>query len=130
MKNLNIFVENINMETQTVFLANGDINIYPCEFEQGQQIVPGGTSVSQKGRMITHDDGTSIFKHYRTNSGSRYNILFETPHGKIKESASSVVCEIRFPKRYGKDLIAKLHAEESEKMNAFIMTRTTNTEWK
>lgn len=129
MKDNNTFVGKINMETQTVFHANGDIYIYPCEFEQGQQIVAGGIRASQKGRMITQDDGTSCFKHYRRNSGSRYNILFETPHGEIRESASSVVCVLRFPKRYGKELIATLYGDESEKMNAYIQTRPTNTEW-
>ena len=42
----NVFVESINMETQTVFHNNGSINIYPCDFELGQHIVSGGTVVS------------------------------------------------------------------------------------
>ena len=122
-------VENINMKTQTVFHSSGDINIYPCDFERGQQIVLGGTRASQKGRMITEDDGTSHFKHYRHNSGSRYHRLFTTAHGDIKESESTVIFTLRFPKRMGKALIEALYNDESEEMKAYIKTRRTMTEW-
>lgn len=129
MKKQNIFVEKINMETQTVFHTNGDINIYPCYFETNQQIVAGGNRASQKGRMITESDGTSHFKHYRNNSGCRYNRLFTTAHGDIKESESTVIFTLRFPKKYGKELITALHQEETEDMKAYIKTRKTNIEW-
>lgn len=117
------------METQTVFHTNGNINIYPCDFELGQQIVAGDTRASQKGRMITHDDGTSEFHRYRHNSGSRYNPLFNTTHGEVKESRSTVVFTLRFPKRYGKALIQQFYNQESNQMKAFINSRTTNTTW-
>ena len=129
MKQSNIFVENINMETQTVFQTNGNINIYPCEFERGQMIVARGTRASQKGRMITENDGTSHFKCYRHDSGSRYNRLFTTAHGDIKESISSVIFTLRFPKKYGKALIESLHNDETEEMKAYIKTRKDITEW-
>lgn len=37
--NKDIFIDTIKMDTQTVFHNNGSINIYPCDFELGQQIV-------------------------------------------------------------------------------------------
>ena len=37
----NIFIRNLQMETQTVFTENGNINIYPCAFELGNHIVAG-----------------------------------------------------------------------------------------
>ena len=129
MKKQNVFVENLNMETQTVYHTNGDINIYPCEFELGQQIVSDGNRASQKGRMITEEDGTSYFKRYRKNSGSRYNHLFTTAHGEVKESLSSVIFTLRFPKKYGKAIIEAMLCDETEEMKAWIKTRRTNTEW-
>ena len=57
-----IFVDEIHMETQTVFHNNGNINIYPCEFELGQQIVAGDFVASQKGRMTTEADGRPHFR--------------------------------------------------------------------
>lgn len=123
MKKKNIFVENLNMETQTVFHTSGDINIFPCDFERGQQIVAGGTHASQKGRMITEDDGTSYFKHYRHNSGSRYNRLFLTAHGDIKETTSDMIFTLRFPKKYGKSLIKTLFCEETEEMKEYLIVK-------
>ena len=123
MKKKNIFVENLNMETQTVFHTSGDINIFPCDFERGQQIVAGGTHASQKGRMITEDDGTSYFKHYRHNSGSRYNRLFLTAHGDIKETTSDMIFTLRLPKKYGKSLIKALFCEETEEMKEYLIVK-------
>ncbi len=123
MQKQNIFVENLNMETQTVFHTSGDINIFPCDFERGQQIVAGGTHASQKGRMITEDDGTSYFKHYRHNSGSRYNRLFLTAHGDIKETTSDMIFTLRFPKKYGKSLIKALLCEETEEMKEYLIVK-------
>lgn len=125
----NIFVETIKMETQTVFHNNGSINIFPCDFELGQHIVRGGRVVSQKGRMTTDDDGRSKFMPYAQNSGSRYTHLFATAHGVVKESQSSVVFTLRFPKKYGQALIESLFKEEADKMKAYIKTRNTATEW-
>lgn len=129
MKENNVFVDSINMETQTVFHADGNIDVYPCDFERGWQIVAGGTRASQKGRMITEDDGTSHFRRYRHGSGSRYNRLFSTAHGEVKESASKVIFVLRFPKRMGKALIAALLDSESREMKAYVRTQKTKTEW-
>ena len=129
MKN-RVFIGNLQMETQTVFTENGNINIYPCAFEQGQHIVcGGGGEVSQKGRMVTEDDGTSRFTPYAKDSGSRYTTLFRTAHGEVKETLGSVIFQLRFPKRLGKALIEALYRDEAEQQAAFIKTRKTETQW-
>ena len=87
------------------------------------------TQLDKLAFMITEDDGTSHFKHYRHNSGSRYNRLFTTAHGDIKESESTVIFTLRFPKRMGKALIEALYNDESEEIKAYIKTRRTTTEW-
>lgn len=117
------------METQTVFTENGNINIYPCGFEQGQHIVSGGGEASQKGRMVTDDDGTSRFTPYAKDSGARYRQLFRTAHGEVKETISDVIFQLRFPKRLGKALIESLFQEETDEQAAFIKTRRTETQW-
>ena len=108
MKHNKVFIENLQMETQTVFTENGNINIYPCTFELGQHIVSGGDSASQKGRMVTEHDGTSRFTPYAKDSGSRYTTLFRTAHGEVKETRGSVIFQLRFPKKLGKALIESL----------------------
>ena len=129
MKQLKVFIENLQMETQTVFTENGNINIYPCGFEAGQHIVSGGDCASQKGRMVTEDDGTSHFRAYAKDSGSRYNTLFRTAHGEVKETQENVIFQLRFSKRLGKALIESLYHEETEELAAFIKTRQTETQW-
>ena len=126
----NIFVESINMETQTVFHYNGSINIYPCDFELGQHIVAGGHTVaSQKGRMITDDSGRSHFRPYAVDSGHRYQRLFDTSHGEMKMTRQNIIFTLKFPKRLGKPLIEQLLDEETEMMKAYTKTRKTETYW-
>ena len=129
MKHNKVFIENLQMETQTVFTENGNINIYPCTFELGQHIVSGGDSASQKGRMVTEHDGTSRFTPYAKDSGSRYTTLFRTAHGEVKETRGSVIFQLRFPKKLGKALIESLFREETDEQAAFIKTRRTETQW-
>ena len=129
MQKKNVFIENLQMETQTVFNQNGNINIYPCGFEMGQHIVSDGNCARQKGRMVTEDDGTSHFRAYAKDSGSRYNTLFRTAHGEVKETIGNVIFQLRFPKRMGKSLIEALFREEVDEQAAFIKTRQTETQW-
>ena len=129
MKKNSIFIQNLRMETQTIFTENGNINIYPCSFELGQHIVSGGNRVRQKGCMVTEDDGTSRFRAYAKDSGSRYNTLFRTAHGEVKETRRNVIFQLRFPKRMGKALIQALLREEQEEQQAFVKTRREETNW-
>ena len=117
------------METQTVFTESGNINIYPCQFELGQHIVYGTNEASQKGRMVTEEDGTSRFTPYAKDSGARYRELFRTAHGVVKETRESVIFQLRFPKRLGKALIEAFFADETAEQAAFIKTRRTETQW-
>ncbi|MBQ8467871.1 MAG: hypothetical protein IJ546_09300 [Prevotella sp.] len=129
MKHNNVFIDNLQMETQTVFTENGNINIYPCSFEMGRHIVRGSDQASQKGRMVTDDNGTSRFTPYAKDSGSRYTQLFRTAHGEVKETRDSVIFQLRFHKRLGKALIEALYNEETSEQAAFIKTRRTETQW-
>ena len=129
MQKINVFVDTINIDTQTTYSENGKININRCPFEDNPHLVANGGRVSQKGRMVTEDDGTSCFRPYAQNSGSRYNTLFQTAHGMVKETQSDVIFQLRFPKRLGKSLIESMFKDETEDVAAFIKTRTTETNW-
>lgn len=124
-----VFIDNIEMETQTVFYLNGNIIITPCEFELGKHIISGATVLSQKGRMVTEDNGTSHFRPFETGTGSRYKSLFHTPHGEVKETNDQVIFQLRFPKKLGKELIETLLHNESEKMQEWVQSRETETKW-
>lgn len=116
----NVFIDTIQIETQTVFCQNGNINIFPCAFEENHNIVVNGDNVYQKGRMVTADDGTSHFRPYATDSGSRYNTLQRTAHGTVKETKGDYIFTLRFPKKLGLACIAALlQMEQKEQENFF-----------
>ena len=129
MKDIKVFIDNINIETQTTYAENGNINIFPCAFEENPHLVANGDRASQKGRMVTEDDGTSHFRPYAVDSGSRYNTLFRTAHGEVKETRESIIFQLRFPKRLGKSLIMSMLRDEQGEQQAFVKTRRSKTIW-
>ena len=128
-KETNVFIDTIHIETQTTYAENGRINILPCAFEENPHLVLHGDRASQKGRMVTEDDGTSHFHPYATDSGSRYNTLFRTAHGSVKETQEQVIFQLRFPKQLGKEVIEHFFREETSEQAAFVMTRRNETQW-
>ena len=120
VKKLQVFIDQIQIETQTVFFENGGIHTTPCSFEDNHNIVRNGDRVSQKGRMVTLDDGSSSFRPYATDSGSRYKTLFQTPHGEVKETKESIIFQFRFPKHLGKILIVSMLHNEQDSILSFL----------
>ena len=101
-------------------ILNGSINIYPCSFEENHFVVADGSRASQKGRMVTFNDGTSFFHPYAVDSGSRYRILFGNAHGEVRETRKQIIFVLRFPKRLGKRLIMSLLRMEQDEQWAFF----------
>ena len=96
-KKQNVFTDNIRIETQTIYAENGNINIYPCAFEENPHLVA-----------------------HATDSGSRYNTLQRTAHGEVKETKGDYIFTLRFPKKLGKATIeAFLCMEQEEQQNFF-----------
>ena len=122
----NVFIETVKIDTQTVYHENGIISVTPAVYEDGRhQVVAGGkTSVSQKGKLVTEDDGRSKFLPYAAGSGSRYSRVFKTRHGSVKQSQSNIIFSINFPKKYGKDLINSLLHEEMALIEAYAKSQS------
>lgn len=118
--NKKVFIDNIRIETQTVYNENGSINIFPCAFEENHFIVADGDRASQKGRMETHNDGTSHFRPYAVGSGSRYNMLHISSYGEVKETSKHIIFVLRFPKHLGLKLIKSLLRMEQEEQWSFF----------
>ena len=122
----NVFIETVKIDTQTVYHENGIVSVTPTVYEDGKhQVVAGGkTSVSQKGKLVTEDDGRSKFLPYAAGSGSRYSRVFKTRHGSVKQSQSNIIFSINFPKKYGKDLINSLLHEEMALIEAYAKSQS------
>ena len=119
-----IFIET-NIDTQTVYHENGSITVTPAVYEDGRyQVVAGKTMVTQKGKLITDDDGRSKFLPYAAGGGSRYSRVFKTRHGTVKQSQSNIIFSINFPKKYGKTLINSLLHEELSLIEAYAKSQS------
>ena len=125
-KTLQVFIDTIRIETQTEYRENGEINIYRCPFEKNPMMVVDGEYASQKGRMVTQDNGTSFFHPYAVDSGSRYHLLFGNAHGEVKETSKQIIFILRFPKRLGKGLIMSLLRMEQDEQWAFFKSLRLN----
>ena len=77
-----ILANEVSMDTQTKFHVNGDVNIFPCGWVD-EQVTNGGVRQT-KGRMTVEEDGTSHYKAYRTNTGPKRELLFETRHAAVE----------------------------------------------
>lgn len=118
----NVFIDTVKMETQTIYNENGAINICPCGFELRQHIVADGSNASQKGRMVTEDDGTSRFTPYRHGGGSRYTYLHSTAKSTVKMSRREIIVETRFPVSLPNRAMARVYDDESSKVGRYLRT--------
>lgn len=125
-----IFTGDVRMETQTIFCQNGNINIYPCSFELGQHIVSSGNEASQKGRMVTEHDGTSRFRAYAKDSGSRYTHLFSTTDGEVKRTKRHLIVKFILPLGIGRIAIIEALMGQMQEIINYIRSLKEFTLWK
>ena len=107
-----IFKQRTAMETQTIFHENGRVSILPLH--EGTSLTGDeGAQVVQRGRMITDDNGRSIFHPYQVTGMPRYHLLLSTDHGDVKKTPSgNMVVTIRLPQNA--DMAATLIREAKE----------------
>ena len=145
-------LHNVQMDTQTTFMNNGDINIFPCLWEQDKAPVTaeGKAIVRYRAGVMVEEDGRTRMKRYRDGmNGPKYETLYETAHGAVKAtrphfrktasgghkvgerrlSSELVYITFKFPKKYGKALIKSLYREETEEIMSYLTTRKEETVW-
>ena len=82
-------LQNVQMDTQTTFMNNGDINIFPCIWEQDKAPVTadGKGLVRYRAGVIVEEDGRTRMKRYRDGlNGPKYETLFQTAHADVKRT--------------------------------------------
>ena len=87
------------METQTVFHENGRVSIIPHVTNKNVSLTGDeGRQTVQRGRMITDDDGRSIFHPYMESGIPRYRLMMSTDHGDAKETQTgNLIVTFRLP---------------------------------
>ena len=60
-------LNDVKMDTQTAFMNNGDINIYPCPWEQDKAPVTadGKPMVRYRAGVTVIDEGRTVVKRFR-----------------------------------------------------------------
>ena len=145
-------LQNVQMDTQTTFMNNGDINIYPCLWEQDKAPVTadGKGLVRYRAGVMVEEDGRTRMKRYRDGlNGPKHETLFETAHGAVKATRpwirktavrghkvgermlykEQVYVTFKFPKKYGRALIMSLYQEETDQIMSYLKTRKEETVW-
>ena len=92
-----IFNEKTATIAQTVFHENGRVSIIPQS--TGVSLTGDeGAQVVQRGRMITDDNGRSIFHPYMESGIPRYRLMMSTDHGDAKETQTgNLIVTFRLP---------------------------------
>ena len=135
----NLLVQNV-LDASVNFQVNGDFMIVPCPWEEEKQVTDG-SRVRYRGGVEVEPDGRTKVKCYQEGAkGPRYNLIFETAHGKVFASKQwksgncpsrrKVIIRFEFPKSYPLTLILKLYKEECEEMILFFRKSKEETIWK
>ena len=139
-----ILQQNVQMDGSINFMTNGDINVYPCPWEDEKQVT-GGERVRYRAGIEVDADGRTRVKRYNDGlRGPKHDVLYETPHGAVKITRplyrsdngrrrlkdEYVYVTFKFPKKYGLALTKALYEEEADQILSYLKTRKEETIWK
>ena len=139
-----ILQQNVQMDGSINFQTNGDINVYPCPWEDEKQVT-GGELVRYRAGIEVDADGRTRVKRYNDGlQGPKHDVLYETPHGAVKITRplyrsdngrrrlkeEYVYVTFKFPKKYGLALTKALYEEEADQIMSYFKTRKEETIWK
>lgn len=119
-----VFVKDVRMDTQTAYMANGDINIYPCGWETEQApITVGGGKRSFRGRITVNEDGETHVRPYNENGNPRCEELYATEHCRLMLTLGGNILERwNFGRRMSMQEIADARRREMRHINAWFRT--------
>lgn len=138
-----ILQQNVQMDGSINFMTNGDINVYPCPWENEKQVT-GGERVRYRAGIEVDADGCTRVKRYNDGlQGPKHDVLYETPHGAVKITRplyrsdngrrrlkdEYVYVTFKFPKKYGLALTKALYEEEADQILSYLKTRKEETIW-
>jgi hypothetical protein len=121
-----VFIKDVRMDTQTAFMANGNINIFPCSWEHEQSpITVGGEKRSFRGRITVDEDGETHVVPYNESGNPRYEELFSTEHCRLLMTlGGSILEKWNFGGRMSMEEISEARRREMKFINAWFRNRT------
>lgn len=127
----NKIINNVCMDTQTAFMMNGDINVYPMPYEADWAPITREKKVSYKGRITVMEDGNTTVKAYRIGSlGARYREVFSTEHCSVLLTHGGTLIERwRFDRKVKIHQVWEIRQREQPLVNAFFLTAKEDLAW-
>ena len=136
-----LLLQNVQMDGSVNFQTNGDINVYPCPWEDDKQVTDGQRVRYEAGVEVDADGRTRVKRWNRGSRGPMYKTLYETPHGAVmctrgrtkgtrRPSEEKIVVKLVFPRRYGLALTKAMYQEETDEIMSYFKTRKEETIWK
>jgi len=137
-----LLLQNVQMDGSVNFQTNGDINIFPCPWEN-EKVVTDGSRVNYRGGISVDADGRTRVKRYNIGAnGPMHETLFETRHGAVKMtrpqirpsdghrriSEENIYVTFKFPKKYGLALTKTFYEEEADQIMSYFKTMNVLSE--
>ncbi|MBO7581502.1 MAG: hypothetical protein J6T38_08315 [Bacteroidaceae bacterium] len=146
----NLLIQDVKMDGNINFQTNGDINIFPCPWEDDKQVTNGERVRYRAGIEVDADGRTRVKRYNDGMNGPKQDTLFETAHGSVKVTRPMyrrtdtkghkagerllhkefVHVTFKFPKKLGLALTKALYQEEADEIMSFFKTRKEETIWK
>ena len=134
----------VQMDASINFKMCGDINIFPCPWEDDKQVTDGERVRYRAGIEVDADGRTRVKRYNDGSKGPLHDTLYETPHGAVKITRplyrsdngrrrlkdEYVYVTFKFPKKYGLALTKALYQEEADEIMSYFKTRKEETIWK
>ena len=135
-----LLLQNVQMDGSVNFQMNGDINVYPCPWEDGKEVTDGSRVRYEAGIEVDADGRTRVKRWNRGSRGPMYKTLYETAHGAVmctrgrtkstrRPSEEKIVVKLVFPRRYGLALTKAMYQEETDEIMSYFKTRKEETIW-
>ena len=136
-----LLLQNVQMDGSINFQMNGDINVYPCPWEDGKDVTDGSRVRYEAGVEVDANGRTRVKRWNRGSRGPMYKTLYETAHGAVmctrgrtkgtrRPSEEKIVVKLVFPRRYGLALTKAMYQEETDEIMSYFKTRKEETVWK
>lgn len=118
-----IFAKTLEMDSTTIIYENGEVVTSPADYAEANGLFDKTKdSVNQSGRFKVFQGGGTHFIPYRQTSCRRYEPVFETHYGLIRETKEDLIFIIRLPKNMGKKALCAKHFEVTKIIREFLKT--------
>ena len=119
----NILLNDVQLDTQTSYFVNGDINVYACPWTEPPTMTEG-SKTSYRGRITVMSNGDTQVRAYREGTqGPRYKVIYQTEHCRVLlYNSGRIIEQWSFDKKLSIHDIWAIRKRENPLVTAFFLT--------